>query len=131
MLRATQRPQGRAEWARAADLVLKVTARAFAVTTEELRQKSRSRASVAYARQVAMYLMHVVFGGTYQEVGQPFGRERTTVAYACSLIEDDRDEASLDRRLDDLESELERLWTLEQVRADRVFSAAPLGRAAA
>ena len=34
---------------------------------------------VAVARQLAMYLMHVALGWQYAEVGQFFGRDRTTV----------------------------------------------------
>jgi hypothetical protein len=37
------------------------------------------------------------------EVGILFGRDRTTVAHACSLVEDGRDDPELDRRLEHLE----------------------------
>ena len=39
-------------------------------------------------------------------VAQAFGRDRSTVAYACHKIEDMRDDAAFDQRLDDLETSL-------------------------
>jgi chromosomal replication initiation ATPase DnaA len=37
------------------------------------------------------------------EVGHLFERDRTTVAHACGLIEDKRDDPDFDHRLDHLE----------------------------
>ncbi|NRA28652.1 MAG: chromosomal replication initiator DnaA [Parvularculaceae bacterium] len=119
VIRAQDRPQAQDEWDQAADLVLRVTTRAFGVERHDLMSKRRSKADIAFARQVAMYLFHVVFGGTYREVGQLFGRERTTVAYACSLVEDERDDIDLDRKLDSLEESLDRLWAIECLRRAR------------
>lgn len=70
---------------------------------------SRARADVAFARQVAMYLAHVVFSLSYNEVAALFRRERSTVVHACAVVEDARDDADLDERLDKLEDRLLRL----------------------
>ena len=53
-----------------------------------------------------MYLAHVALGITMRDVGGLFSRDRTTVAHACSVIEDRRDEPSFDRALELLE------WTV-------------------
>ena len=79
------------------------TAAAFAVPVDELRAPSRAPA-VAFARQCAMYLAHVVFSLRYSEIGRLFRRDRTTAAYACTLIEERRDDAAIDRVLHTLES---------------------------
>jgi chromosomal replication initiation ATPase DnaA len=50
-----------------------------------------------------MYLAHVVCGLSLTEVGTLFARDRTTVAHACSLVEDRRDDPELDGRLERLE----------------------------
>jgi hypothetical protein len=50
-----------------------------------------------------MYLAHVAFGLSYSEVGRAFGRDRTTAAHACRLIEDRRDEPPVDALLGALE----------------------------
>jgi chromosomal replication initiation ATPase DnaA len=75
----------------------------FGVALAELRGVTRGRAKVALARQVAMYLAHVVCGMSLTQVGRAFERDRTTVAHACGLIEDRRDDPSFDRVIDLLE----------------------------
>ena len=68
-------------------------------------RKRRCRAEVAAARQLAMYLTHVMLGRTLTEVGALYGRDRTTVAYACAVIEDRRD-GRFDAEVCRLESEI-------------------------
>ncbi len=116
MIRVGDRPQCEADWKLATELVLGLTSRAFCVPIEGLSVRNRSARHIAYARQVAMYLMHVTFGGTYQDTGKALGRERTTVAYACSLIEDDRDDVRFDNKLSELEECIARLWYVERLR---------------
>jgi chromosomal replication initiation ATPase DnaA len=75
----------------------------FEVEIVALKAPTRGSAEAAFARQVAMYLAHVVCGLSLTEVGLIFGRDRTTVAHACEVVEDCRDEPELDRRLEHLE----------------------------
>lgn len=77
--------------------------RVFGVHAEAIAGTSRGRANVALARQVAMYLAHVACGYNLTRVGEIFARDRTTVAYACMIVEDRRDEAQFDRVIDLLE----------------------------
>lgn len=51
-----------------------------------------------------MYLAHVAKGISLTAIGAAFGRDRTTVSYACSLIEDLRDDVEFDAELDRLEA---------------------------
>ncbi|MEO1042155.1 MAG: helix-turn-helix domain-containing protein [Pseudomonadota bacterium] len=126
-MRAWDLPQGPDEFAAAADLVINVTSRKFSVSRAALLAKSRSQTDIAFARQVAMYLVHVVFGLSFRDTGDAFRRERTTVAYACSLVEDKRDDVAFDRQLDAIEESLKRLWAVERLR--RVRSLHPLSEA--
>jgi chromosomal replication initiation ATPase DnaA len=65
---------------------------------------SRSRAArISRARQIAMYVSNVVFGVGMTECARAFGRDRSTVSYACHRVEDERDDPTLDGRLDALE----------------------------
>jgi chromosomal replication initiation ATPase DnaA len=80
------------------------TATAFGVPVGELRARSRRSAEVAFARQSAMYLAHVVLGLTYDAVGLSFRRDRTTAAHACRRVEDRRDDPAIDRMLQMLET---------------------------
>lgn len=76
----------------------------FAVHPMTLRGKTRGAYLVAFARQAAMYLAHVVFGFTYSEVGRAFSRDRTTAAHACRLMEEHRDDPAIDALLGALEA---------------------------
>lgn len=88
---------------RLCDVVAVATAAAFAVPVGELVSATRRTPFVAFARQSAMYLAHVTFGLNYSEVARAFGRDRTTAAYACQLIEDRRDDPAVDAVLAPLE----------------------------
>lgn len=84
-------------------VIEETVAAVFAVSPAAFRGPSRGRAPIAFSRQVAMYLARVVFGLRFCEIGRVFGRDRTTVAHACSLVEDRRDDPKFDRLVDLLE----------------------------
>jgi hypothetical protein len=88
----------------ACHLVVLATAAAFAIPVGELTAATRRSGYVAFARQSAMYLAHVAFGLSYSEIGRAFGRDRTTAAHACKLIEDRRDDPVIDGVLGSLET---------------------------
>lgn len=78
-------------------------ARDFGLDQGALLVPTRGAPQIAFARQVAIYLAHVCFGLSFAAVGRMFQRDRTTVAHACRVIEDRRDDRDLDRRLTALE----------------------------
>jgi chromosomal replication initiation ATPase DnaA len=53
-----------------------------------------------------MYLTHVAFGLSIQRVATAFMRDRSTVAHACHVVEDRRDDPKFDDMLDQLEASL-------------------------
>lgn len=75
----------------------------FEVDLTELGAATRRSPRAAFARQVAMYLTHVVCGLSMTEVGALFSRDRTTVAHVCEVVEDRRDDPELDSRVERLE----------------------------
>jgi hypothetical protein len=75
----------------------------FDVPCTLLSSPSRGKAPVALARQAAMYLAHVSCGLSLTDVGYIFARDRTTVAHACAVIEDRRDDPVFDRALELME----------------------------
>ena len=91
------------------EMLEQAVARVFMVASTDLWSDTRGRPRVAFARQVAMYLAHVAWGLTLTEVGHVFSRDRTTVAHACGLVEDARDDPVLDRSLELLEGVLRTL----------------------
>ena len=88
---------------RLCDVIALATAAAFAIPVGELISATRRTPYVAFARQTAMYLAHVTLGLNYSEVARAFGRDRTTAAYACQLIEERRDDPAIDAVLGSLE----------------------------
>lgn len=83
--------------------VLSLVAQHAGVDPRLLVHNSRCRAEIAAARQLAMYLMNVILSLTYTEIGQAFGRDRTTVRHACGLIEDRREDPRFEAEVDRLE----------------------------
>ena len=77
----------------------------FRISSLTLQSRGRA-APISLARQIAMYLAHVAFRLSFTQVGQLFGRDRTTVAHACAAIEDLRDDQIIDRALTVLASAL-------------------------
>jgi chromosomal replication initiation ATPase DnaA len=75
----------------------------FDVDIGALQSETRGSPRAAFARQVAMYLAHVVCGLSLTEVGKLFARDRTTVSHACTLVEDRRDDPELDGKIEHLE----------------------------
>jgi chromosomal replication initiation ATPase DnaA len=88
--------------ARAAQVIALVAADR-GVPSTSLLEGQRGVAPVAEARQLAMYLMHVVDGCLYADIGKVFGRDRTTVAHACASIEERREAVVYDEAVDRLE----------------------------
>ncbi len=70
---------------------------------------NRCTAPVAFARQIAMYISHVWLGLSLTEVGRYFGRDRTTVAHACHVVEERRENPNIDRLLSSIEAAVD-LW---------------------
>lgn len=75
----------------------------FDIESDLIRLHSRGRARVALARQVAMYLAHIECGLSLTAAGDLFDRDRTTVAHACHVVEERREDPTFDRAIDLLE----------------------------
>jgi hypothetical protein len=71
----------------AARLAAGVAGYALGVSPARLGEPGlRGNAQEAFARQVAMYLMHVAFEVSLARVAIAFGRDRSTVGHACHAI---------------------------------------------
>ncbi len=75
----------------------------FGLEAAALEAVLRGSQRIAFARQIAMYLAHVGFGLSFEAIGRAFGRDRTTVAHACRVVEDGRDDIWFDCRVATLE----------------------------
>lgn len=84
-------------------LVIACVAADFGLAAADLENGLRGSQRAALARQIAMYLAHVGFGLTFEAIGRAFGRDRTTIAHACRVVEDARDDIWFDCRIATLE----------------------------
>lgn len=100
-------PAGRAACPCTCNDVIALIAREKQLSVLAFTHRSRCQLQTARARQLAMYLAHVVLGHSLTEIGDAFGRDRTTVSYACALIEDMRDDPAFDAEVLALENRLE------------------------
>lgn len=80
----------------------------YKVRRGDLLAPTRSSRDIAWARQVAMYLAHVVHpAASLSAIGRAFGRDRTTVRHACNVVEDWRGEGDdLDETLTKMEEDI-------------------------
>jgi chromosomal replication initiation ATPase DnaA len=69
------------------------------VAVADILRVTRGNTAVVEARWLAMYLAHVNLGRDQEIVAMLFGRDRTTVAYACHLMEDRRDDSALEAEI--------------------------------
>lgn len=91
----------------AAELAMAVVSYATGVELAAIAAPGRGAQAVAFARQVSMYLVHVVFELSLGRTALAFGRDRSTVGHACHLIEDRREERSFDAWISGLEAMLQ------------------------
>jgi chromosomal replication initiation ATPase DnaA len=91
----------------AARLAAHVTGFGLGVEPGVILDSVRGSAEVSFARHVAMYLCHVGFELSLARVAAAFGRDRSTVAHSCHLVEDRRDDPRFDALIASLESMLQ------------------------
>lgn len=84
-------------------LAARLAASTSGVAACEVVSHRRSSRRVSTARQIGMYLAHTTAGLPLTKVAEYFGRDRTTAAHACRLIEDRRDDRKFDAELSELE----------------------------
>ena len=81
-------------------------ARQHRVSLGDLMQSGRGSGNASHTRQMAMYLCYVLLRRTQEQLGELFGRDRTTVSHACAAIELQREtDRILDRELIAFEAE--------------------------
>ncbi|WP_395645344.1 helix-turn-helix domain-containing protein [Terricaulis sp.] len=96
----------RADDEAAARLAAGVASYALGAPLDAILRIERGSSEVAFARQVAMYLCHVAFEFSLARVAVAFARDRSTVAHACHVIEDKREDEAFDDWIAALEAML-------------------------
>ena len=92
-----------------ARLIVAAVSTEFSVPEAGIFGQLKGKSDVSYGRQIAMYLMHCIFGTTKSRIAEVFGLHFSTVCHACNVIEDHREDPVLDQKLIGLENRLSRL----------------------
>lgn len=90
-----------------AQLVFTAVAMEFGLADAQLISARKGTSEQSFVRQISMYLCHVVFEINLSRVARAFQRDRSTVSYACHMIEDSREDPLLDEKIADLEQFLD------------------------
>lgn len=69
-----------------AELIINEVCRFYSIDSAVLRGTQKNK-TTAEARQVAMYLIRKLAEMSYPDIGKEFGKNHTTVMYACNRIE--------------------------------------------
>jgi hypothetical protein len=77
-------------------LVRQVVGEIISLTGDRTQMRRDRRRMLCHVRQIAMYVCHVSLSIPLTEIGQAFGRDRTTVGHACHVVEDRRDDQAFD-----------------------------------
>ena len=75
------------------------------------------RGTAGHIRQITMYVCHVALGMPMVDVGACFGRDRSTVGYACQIVEDRRDDPAFDAFLNAVERLAESVFVIIEAKA--------------
>lgn len=93
-----------------------LAAHVYGVPVEALAAMGRADCEAIEARQVAMYLGHIVLGMPLSALARGFDRDRTTVRHACRHVEELREDPAHDRLLSWMEALLRQAVSLKSAR---------------
>lgn len=84
-------------------IVRHVVAELVMMTNDRVTMRRDRRRMMCHIRQIAMYVCHVCLSIPLSEIGDAFGRDRTTVSHACHVVEDRRDDSAYDELISTVE----------------------------
>lgn len=89
------------------DEITKAVCQFYKVKYEDMMSKKKAK-SIAFPRQVAMYLCRVMMEQTYPHIGASFnGRDHTTVMHACTKIENImKEDEHIRRSIEELKAQI-------------------------
>lgn len=95
---------GRAVQSHQTKLAIAAVSLEFGVTELDLKSPKNQSRHIRFVRQVAMYLVHVVYELNHTHIARLFAKDRSTVSHACKVVEDSRDDGVFDLKLIRLEN---------------------------
>jgi chromosomal replication initiation ATPase DnaA len=105
-------------------LLTRLVAEERGVSMTRLLRRSRGSGRAASARQLAIYLSHVLLERPQDVVADLFLRDRTTIAHSCHAVEDRRDDPRLEAEFARIEARLRETLSQTALRAPEMKHAA-------
>lgn len=102
-----------------AALARRCVADALGLHPTMLASHARGARRIAFGRQLAMHLAHIVAGRGHVDVARAFGRYRTTAAHHFGTVEDLRDVVEFDQFIDLLEARFSLVLQLAELPSAR------------
>ena len=87
-------------------LLTQIIAQERGVAMSKMLRRSRGSGRAASARQLAIYLSHILLERPQDVVGYLFSRDRSTVVHSVNAVEDRRDNPKLEAELVRIEARL-------------------------
>jgi len=87
-----------------AQLVIAAVGLEFGIPHTLIDNRTKGTSRAAFGRQLAMYLLNVVYDVNLSRVARVFNRDRSTASHACHVIEDQREDPMLDAKICRLET---------------------------
>jgi chromosomal replication initiation ATPase DnaA len=97
-------------------LLTQLVAQERGVSMTKLLRRSRGSGRAASARQLAIYLSHVLLERPQDVVAYLFSRDRSTVVHSVNAVEDRRDNAKLETEIVRLEARLRECQTAPEMK---------------
>ena len=98
-------------------IVRQMTAELVLLLGDRILLRRDRRRFACHVRQIAMYVCHVALQISLSDIGEAFGRDRTTVGHACHVVEDRRDDPAFDEFVSTVERLVSTVFGLTEVPA--------------
>lgn len=95
-----------------AKFVNQMVASTFGIPPESLFIQDRANLKAVRARQISIYLMHTALSFPLTRIASIYEKDRTTVGYACRVVEDLRDKPAFDDQMIELENTIKTVLSL-------------------
>lgn len=97
-------------------VLTQIIAQERGVAMSKMLRFSRGSGRAASARQLAIYLSHILLERPQDVVGHLFSRDRSTVVHSVNAIEDRRDDPKLEAEIARIEARLREVFPAPEVK---------------
>lgn len=98
--------QARTTYENVFDAIDIAVSQSLRIPVAKIYANDKRKLADTFERKLAMYLAHTFLSIAQATVGKRYNRNRQAVSLACALVENARDDSSMDRRIESIEESL-------------------------